>query len=74
VPWEKLIRTISIPARIKLSIADLSSVAGPNVAMIFVRLRIVVASFIIKNQKNIGRAVQSSRFPVKMPKINLAIV
>jgi alpha-D-ribose 1-methylphosphonate 5-triphosphate synthase subunit PhnH len=41
VPWEKLIRTKSIPARIKLSIADSSSVAGPNVAIIFVRLSIV---------------------------------
>ena len=34
----------SIPVRIKLSMVDLSSVAGPNVAIIFVRLSIVVTS------------------------------
>ena len=37
----------SIPARIKLSIADSSSVDGPKVAIIFVRLSIVVTSVMV---------------------------
>jgi hypothetical protein len=38
---EELIRTKSIPARISFSIVESSSVAGPKVVIIFVRLRIV---------------------------------
>src|SRR5262245_38399303 len=37
VPWEKLRRKISVPAAINVSSTRSSSLAGPTVAMIFVR-------------------------------------
>lgn len=38
-PWEKLTRTTSTPASMRLTSVSTSSVAGPSVATILVRLR-----------------------------------